>query len=150
MRRSKRFADESGSASVEFVTVGLLLLVPLVYLVLAVASIQAAALAVEAASRQAVRVFVQSATIDEARDAAILAVAFALADHGLDPGAARISVECSPNPDSCLTRRGFVEVSVSLEVALPLAPPFLEGAFPLSVPVSAGATQQVSRFWGAG
>jgi hypothetical protein len=150
MRPSKHFADESGSASVEFVTVGLLLLVPLVYLVLAVASIQAAALAVEAASRQAARVFVQSAAIDDARDATIRAVSFALADHGLDPGAATITVECSPNPDSCLTRRGFVEVGVSIEVALPLAPPFLQGAFPLSVPLSAAATQQVSRFWGAG
>lgn len=150
MPRWRPFADESGSASLEFVTVGLLLLVPLVYLVLAVSSIQAGALAVESASRQAARVFVQSATIDEARDAAIRAVAFALADHGLDPGAARISVECSPDPDSCLTRRGFVEVAVSVEVPLPLAPAFLEGAFPLSVPLNSSATQQVSRFWGAG
>ena len=50
MPRSRRSTDlltgERGSASLEFLTVGMILLVPLVYLVLAVAAIQAAALGV--------------------------------------------------------------------------------------------------------
>lgn len=51
MRLSRPWVDrlrrDDGTASLEFLTVGILLLVPLVYLVLAVAAIQAGALGVE-------------------------------------------------------------------------------------------------------
>ena len=63
MPRSSRWISrlsDDGSASLEFITVGLLLLVPLVYLVLTIAAVQGAALGVEGAARQASRVFVQS------------------------------------------------------------------------------------------
>lgn len=148
MRRSRRWADDEGSASLEFITAGLVLLVPLVYLVLAVAAIQAGALAIEGAARQAARVFVQAADEGSAEAAAIRAVEFALADHGIPADAATISVTCTATP--CLTRREFVTVSVDLEVPLPLVPPVLQGEFPLAVPLHATATQQVSRFWGSG
>ncbi|WP_309617487.1 hypothetical protein [Salinibacterium sp.] len=144
------WADDSGSASLEFVTVGLVLLVPLVYLVLAMSSIQAGALAVEGAARQAARVFVQSADLDSARASATRAVEFALADHGIDPDSASIAVSCEPRPSSCLTRQGFVTVTVALSVALPLLPPVLNGDFPVAVPLTGTATQQVSRFWSGG
>lgn len=144
------WADDSGSASLEFITVGLVLLVPLVYLVLAMSSIQAGALAVEGAARQASRVFVQSSDAGQAQSSAIRAVEFALADHGIDPGSATVTVACAPDPSNCLTRRGFVTVTVALSVALPLVPPVLVGDFPIAVPLSATSTQQVSRFWGSG
>ncbi|MEP6482003.1 MAG: hypothetical protein ABJA94_08365 [Rhodoglobus sp.] len=150
MPRLKPWADDEGSASLEFVTVGMILLLPLVYLVLVVAAVQAGALAVEGAARQAARVFVQSADLASAQGAAVTAMQFALADHGVDDGTASIVVSCSPRPGDCLTRRGFVTVSIDLSVALPLAPPALGGGFPLSIPLHATATQQVSRFWGAG
>ncbi|HSP76545.1 MAG TPA: hypothetical protein VLO31_10065, partial [Cryobacterium sp.] len=59
-RRWRAWADraERGSASLEFITAGLILLVPLVYLVLAMAALQGGALAVEGAARQAARVYV--------------------------------------------------------------------------------------------
>ena len=60
-RRLSRLAQEHGSASLEFLTVGIILLVPLVYLVLALAAIQAGALGVEGAARQAARVAVLAA-----------------------------------------------------------------------------------------
>lgn len=142
----ERWADERGSASLEFIGAGLVLLVPLVYLVLAMASIQAGALAVEGAARQAARVFVQSSDAGSAEAAAIRAVEFALADHGLDAADASISVTCTANP--CLTRREFVTVTVGIQVPLPLVPAVLQGSFPLAVPLGAEATQQVSRFWG--
>jgi hypothetical protein len=150
MPRSKRWTDDEGSAALEFVTVGMILLLPLVYLVLVVAAVQAGALAVEGAARQAARVFVQSADPGSAQAAAITAVEFALADHGVDPDSATIAVTCSPRPGACLTRRGFVTVSIDLTVPLPLAPAVLSGHFPLSIPLHATATQQVSRFWGSG
>ena len=60
MQRSRPWTDagERGSASLEFLTVGMILLVPLVYLVLALAAIQGGSLAVEGAARHAARVAV--------------------------------------------------------------------------------------------
>ena len=142
-------SDDDGSASLEFITAGLLLLVPIVYLVLTMASIQAGAFSVEGAARQAARVYVQSATPGEANAAASRAIEFALADYGLDASDVTVSVSCSPNPARCLTRRGFVTVTVTTRVALPLVPPILNLDVPFSVPLTATATQQVSRFWGS-
>ena len=150
MLRSRRWTDDDGSASLEFVTAGMILLVPIVYLVLTMSAIQAGALAVEGAARQAVRVFVQAEDAGSAQAAAIRAVEFALADHGIESSAASVAVTCSPRPGACLTRQGFVTVTVSVAVPLPLAPPALQGSFPLGIPLGATATQQVSRFWGSG
>ena len=152
MPRSSRFprmGDDEGTASLEFLTAGLILLVPLVYLILAMSSIQAASLSVEGATRQAARVFVQSKTVPEARASAELAVKFALADYGVDVKQATVKITCSPHPSKCLTRHGFVTVTVSASVPLPLKPPALDFKTPLTVPVTATATQQVSRFWGS-
>ena len=148
MQRSRLSTDE-GSASLEFITAGMLLLLPLVYLVLTMSSIQAGAFAVEGAARQAARVYVQSATVGEANAAAERAIEFALADYGLDTDDVTVSVSCRPTPSQCLQRRGFVTVVVSTTVTLPLVPPVLDLDVGLSVPVTSTATQQVSRFWGS-
>jgi hypothetical protein len=140
--------DETGTASLEFITAGLVLLVPLVYLVLTVSALQGASFAVEGAARQAARVFVQSASVAEAQRGARVAVEFALADYGLESDDVRMTVTCSPNPGACLTRRGFVTVEVSTRVGLPLVPPVLDLDVPLGVPITSSATQQVSRFGG--
>jgi len=149
MRRSKFCATDDGTASLEFVTAGMILLVPLVYLVLVMSVIQAAALATEGAARQAARVFVQADDGADARASAARAVEFALADYGLDADQAVVSITCTPEPRDCLTRRGFVTVAVTIDVPLPLVPPALTINAPLAVPLSATATQQVSRFWGS-
>jgi Flp pilus assembly protein TadG len=150
MPRSKPLADDEGSAALEFVTAGMLLLIPVVYLILTMAAIQAGALAVEGAARQAARVFVQGESSTDASSSAQRAIEFALADYGLDPNQATVKVSCSPVPTHCLTRRGFVTVTVEASVPLPLVPPALTLNVPLVVPLHAIATQQVSRFWGAG
>lgn len=149
-KRCPSLRHQRGSAALEFVTAGMILLVPLVYLVLAVSAIQGAALSTEGASRQAARVYVQGRSTSEAEASARLAVDFALADYGLSSQQATVRITCRPNPTHCLTRRGFVTVTVDASVPLPLAPPVLGSAGPLAVPLSATATQQVSRFWGAG
>jgi hypothetical protein len=149
MLRSSRHATDDGSASLEFITAGMLLLVPLVYLIIAVASIQAGALAVEGAARQAARVFVQAKNEPAGRAAAATAIRFALDDFGVDKGGSSVNISCS-HPTRCLTREEYVTVTVTASVALPLAPPELNVNTPLSVPLTASSTQQVSRFWGAG
>lgn len=141
---------DRGSASLEFITVGLILLIPLVYLVLAMAAIQSAAFAVEGGARQAVRVFVQSESESQAVARAERAIRFALADAGLDALEPRVSVSCSPRPRACLTRLGTVTISVAVTVPLPLVPQVLNLDVPLGVPLNATSTEQVSRFWGAG
>ncbi|TQL48583.1 hypothetical protein FB562_1680 [Homoserinimonas aerilata] len=150
MRRWKRWSEalaaEEGSASLEFITAGMLLLVPLVYLVVALGSLQAAALAVEGGARQAARVYVDSVDSATARHRTEVAVRFALADYGIDDAAASVTIDCLPRPDACLTRQGTVTVTVSTTVALPLMPPVLGGGGLLAVPIEASAVQQVSRF----
>jgi len=148
MRRSRRWNDaEEGSAALELVMAGLILLLPLVYVVLALASIQGGALAVEGAARQAARVFAQSGSAAEAEARAMRAVGYALADHGMDAGEARVSIACSPHPDACLSRLGTVTVTVSATALLPLLPQAVVAELPLSVPLTASATERVSRFW---
>jgi Flp pilus assembly protein TadG len=149
MPRSKLSRDD-GSAALEFVTAGFLLLIPLVHVVLAMAALQGGALSVEGASRQAARVFVQAGDTGTAQARAKTAVDFALDDFGLGKAASTVSISCRPNPAVCLTRRGFVTVTVTASVPLPLVPNVLALKTPLSIPMRATSTEQVSRFWGAG
>ncbi len=157
MPRSRRWAelrdrflrDESGSASLEFITVGLLLLVPTVYLVLALSALESASFGVEGAARQATRVFVQSPSEGAAEAAARTSVEVTLADYGIDARNARVAISCRPNPSACLTRRGFVTVAITTMVPLPLMPPVLSLQLPAGIPVQSVATGQVSRFWGS-
>ena len=147
MPRSRRWTDDTGNASLEFITTGMILLLPLVHLVLVMSAVQGGALAVEGAARQAVRVFVQAHTVHDAQTRAERAIQFGLEDYGLDAKDATVSITCRPKPDSCLTRLGTVTVNVAVSVRLPLAPPALTLDLPLSVPLKAVATERVSRFW---
>lgn len=145
--RNGHFRSEDGSASLEFITAGMLLLLPMVYLVLVMSAVQAGALAVEGAARQAARVFVQAETVTVATAQAERAIQFALADYGLDAADATVAVNCAPDPSRCLTRLGTVTIDVGVSVALALVPPGLTIDVPLAIPLEATATQQVSRFW---
>ena len=143
-----RLGAEKGTASLEFITAGVIMLLPLVYLVLTMASLQAGAFAVEGAARQAARVFVSSADVRAGEAAARRAVHFALDDYGFDPGAGEVRISCTPRPTACLTRNGTVTVAVRLSVPLPLVPAAIDVS-PPSVPLSASAVLRVSRFHGA-
>ena len=136
--------DERGSASLEFLTVGMLLLVPIVYLVLALASVQGGALAVEGAARQAARIAVQSGDLSLAESAVDRAVRVTLADYGVDAEAASVVIECEKA--ACDAPGTRVRVSVEARVPLPLVPDVLELGLVGSVPIEASATQTVSRF----
>ena len=148
-RSLRPLCSERGNAPLEFVTAGLVLLVPTVYLVVALASIQGAQLAAAGAARQAARVYVQAASEQDAAAQASVAVATALADFGLEPEAASVQVTCAPRRDACLTRRGTVTVRVRVAASLPLLPDVLELRRDASVAVQATSTQRVSRLWSA-
>ncbi|WP_157001463.1 hypothetical protein [Agromyces laixinhei] len=140
-----RLSTDDGSASLEFLTVGMILLVPIVYLVLAMASIQGGALAVEGAARQAARVAVQASDERAAHDAVERAVRITLDDYGVDADEASVTVSCSPSGD-CHAAGERVRVSVIASVTLPLVPDVLSLHQAARVPLEASATQTVSRF----
>jgi len=158
MPRARRFPDldpdldlvarlrgERGSASLEFLTVGLLLLVPLVYLVLAISAVQSASQGVEGAARHAARVAVVSDA--PARAAVERAVLVAVGDYGIDRDAVTLELDCGAAVD-CREPGARVRVDVVASVSLPLVPEALGGVGIGTVIVEGSATQTVSRFGG--
>lgn len=129
---------DDGSAIVEFLGVGLLLLVPLVYLIVVLAALQGASFAVEAAARDVARVFVTSATNAQGETDAWTAAAITLGDHGLAP--ADLRIEC---PGPCLDPGTVVQVHVAVTVPLPWVPDFVQTVVPLAVTVTADQAAQV-------
>ncbi|MGF1660957.1 MAG: pilus assembly protein [Kineosporiaceae bacterium] len=142
--RGRRRGDR-GSAVVEFVTVGLLLLVPTLYLVLAVGRVQAGVLATEAASRAAARAITSADTEGDGFAAARSLVGYALSDQGfdVDPDDAT-DVTCPPG--GCLTPGGRVTVTVEVTVPLPGLPAVLPGDAAAGIPVSATHVGTVDEF----
>ncbi len=144
-------AGDEGSAVVEFLGIALVLLVPLIYLVLTLGRLQAAAFAVDGAAREAVRAVTSSASLDAATGSglpagarAVAAVGIALADQGIhaDPAGA-LDLACAVD---CVAPGSGVAATIQVEVELPLVPGFLRSAVPLSIPVSAHAEGHVERF----
>lgn len=151
MRAGPRARGDDGNAALEFLALGVLLLVPLVYLVLTVGQVQAASMAADRAAVLGARAFTLSAGDAAGRAAAAAALDLALRDHGLDagrrPGAtdgAGFAVRCSASP--CLTPGARIEVSVAVRVPLPGVPAFLSGSLPTLVRVQARQAAAVDEF----
>lgn len=140
---------EAGSAAVEVLTVGLLLLVPLVYLVLTLGALQGAAFAAEGVARQAARVYVLAPSDAEGRARLAASAATGLADWRIPASALRLALACSPAPADCRTPRGTITVTAQVAVALPLLPPALSIGAPGSIAITARATQRLSQFTAA-
>ncbi|HEY0246950.1 MAG TPA: TadE family protein [Gryllotalpicola sp.] len=137
--------DESGNAALEFLTAGVILLVPLVYLGLALSTIQGASLAVEGAAREAARTYVSAATDAAAQAAADRAVTVALADRRIDRRPGDLTLACDPGLPLCLEGGRSVTVTVRTEVVLPLVPPVFGVDRLVRVPIQATATAPVFR-----
>ena len=113
-------SDDHGTAAVEFVWWSLLLLVPLVYVLLAVFDTQRAAYGVSTASRAAALAFLQSPDPASGEQRARAAADVALDDQGLDGASVRVS--CLPSPAQCLEPGSSVRVVVRATQPLPLTP----------------------------
>jgi Flp pilus assembly protein TadG len=140
--RKPLLGDERGSAVVEFVFLGVLLLVPVVYLVLAVGQLQGGSFAVVGASDQAAKVYVDSPTPQEADARAREAARIALADFGFTEEQAVVDIACS---GQCLAPASSVTVVVTLKVPLPLIP-VVSGSYPSAASMDSSSTQIVERF----
>jgi Flp pilus assembly protein TadG len=135
LRRSDR-----GSAIVEFHFLGILLLVPLVYILLAVLDVQRTSYGVTQAAREAGRIYV--ATGDET--AARLAAQVALEDQGVGVSGVEVRFECSTSP--CYQPGAEVTVIVGSVVRLPFVPDVLAGAVNAQIPVGATHVSVVDRY----
>lgn len=132
---------EEGSATVEFVFLSLLVLIPVLYFTLTVTRIQAAGFAVSGAADQASRLAVHAKDERSARAAMERTVDLALADQDIPSGTAQMTVTCQP--EECQRPGTAVTVQVTVDVELPFTPPGLG----LDVAhVSASGTQIVGRF----
>ena len=138
--------DERGSAVVEFVVLGVLMLIPLVYLVMMLARVQAGSYAVSQAAREAGRAYVTADAEGAATARAQAAARIAFLDHVVRGRPAALTIACDGSP--CLRPDGQVETTATVRVPLPLVPSFVRDVIPLSVPVSASHLSTVDRFRG--
>ncbi|MFM6847654.1 MAG: pilus assembly protein [Terrabacter sp.] len=138
-----RLGSDGGRAIIEFIFLGILLLLPLTYLVLTAARIQAASFSASLAGREAGRAFVTARSDDEGLARARAAAALAFGDFSFDQGAV-VAVTCDGAP--CLRPDGSVTSVATIEVQLPLVPDFIADHVPSSVTVTSTHVASVDRF----
>lgn len=143
MSAADRLADEGGTAVIEFVWLAILLLIPLMYLVLCLARLQAGSYAVTQAARESARAFVTAEDDVSARSRSQAAADIAFEDQGFS-GHGQLSIECTAVP--CLSPGESVTMLASVTVPLPLVPALLGDVVPLQVPVSATQVAPVPRY----
>jgi hypothetical protein len=136
---------ESGSAIVELTWLGLLLLVPLVYVIVTVFTVQRSAFGASEAVRAAARAYVLAPDVATARARAIGAAQLSMRDQGVRLDPSDIAIVCHPAATSCLSPGSSVEVDIALVVELPLAPSMF-GRSAASVSVRASHTERYSSF----
>ena len=124
--------SERGDASVEFLGILVVLVIPVLYIVLAVGQVSAGAMAADAGAREAARILAED--VERQADAEH-AVALIVEDFGVD-AAPSMSSTCG----ACGSAVGMVEVSVSVRVPLPFLPAWFGG---VGVDVSSSASAPV-------
>jgi hypothetical protein len=129
---------------VEFCCLALLLMVPLVYVVLAVFRVQAGAYGITAAAREAGRAYVTASEPEVAERRARAAAAVAASDQGLTLAPGAISISCSTQP--CLAPNSRVMVKIDTAVRLPFLPAVFAGRPVASIALHARHTEVVDIY----
>lgn len=140
LARRARLGDDAGNAQVEFLLVAVVFIIPLVYLVVFLSQVQAAAFATEGAARDVLRAYTIADDDADAASRAAAAVKVALEDHGLSADRAAVQVDCA---EPCVTPGQEVSVRVRARVSLPGVSSI--GLDSLSVPVEASHRGVVDR-----
>lgn len=135
-------ATDQGSAVVEFVALSALLVVPVVYLILTVFTLQGAALAAAGAARDAGRLIATHSDLPGALAAARSNTQLAFADFGLDVDP-QVEISCA---GGCTAPGEAVTVTVHTSVPLPLLPDFAVAGLGAHVPISASAVAVLDRY----
>lgn len=140
----RRGSSDAGAAVIEFLSIAVLLLVPLVYLVITLGRVQAASLAAHSGARAAARAVTLSESSDRGGRRAEVAAELALQDQGFVLDAGQLRVRCLAQP--CLSPGAEVDVTLTVRVVLPGVPGFVDGVVPLAVTVTATQVEMVDRF----
>ena len=122
--------DEQGNALVEFVVLSAALLIPTLYLVLTLGSVQAAAFAADTIARDTARIHATETDPDRADARASRHMELVLEDHGL-PVSDVVDLSCSEDP--CATAGGIVTARVRISVPVPGLGPVLGNTGPVAV-----------------
>lgn len=136
---------EEGSALVELTWLGILLLVPILWIVVSVFDVQRGAFAVSGAARAAGRAYALAPTDAEGRVRAEAAARQALEDQGIDAAPLDVRISCSPYPHACHSGTSVITVVIASRVDLPLLPSVLGGNAP-SFALSSTHTVPIGQF----
>lgn len=124
--------QEAGEALVEFILLSATVLIPLAYLVLALADLQAAVFSAEASARDAA--YILSHDLSKTSFAAEQMHLNFASYLGENSTAAQLQYWCEPQP---CAPGAMLHVEVSTAVDLPLLPPAAAGFLQAQIPVSA-------------
>ncbi|EWS80827.1 hypothetical protein [Brachybacterium phenoliresistens] len=119
-----------GNALIEFVVLAVALLIPTLYLVLTLGSVQAAVFAADVIARDAARIHATETDPVAASGRSSAHARMVLEDFGLEPGDV-VEIRCTEDP--CATPGGTVTASVRIPVPIPGLGPVLGGAGPVAV-----------------
>ncbi|MGZ4488727.1 MAG: hypothetical protein ACXVW1_12400 [Nocardioides sp.] len=136
---------ERGSALVEMSWLGILLLVPMLWIVMSAFEVQRGAFAVSSAARAAGRAYALSPSDGVGRARAEAAARQALDDQGVHGVPLSLAVTCTPYPHDCHAGTSVITVVVRSRVDLPLLPSALGGGAP-SFALDASHTVPIGQF----
>lgn len=136
-------SGDRGSALIEFLVIGLLLTLPVFYLVITLARLQAGTYAVAEAARESSRMFVTAESDAAGQNRAQAAAAMSFADQGFT-GEGKVTMQCSKHP--CLSPDSVIQGVTDLDVELPLIPDFLRGVVPSSIHLHSRHAEVVDHY----
>ena len=145
LRAEARHRGERGSGLIELTWAGLLLIIPLGWIVLSIFDVQRSAFAVSGAARAAGRAYVLADSDGLGRARAEVAARQAVSDQGAEVSGLRVEVSCTPYPRQCHNGTSVVTVRVTGRVRLPVLPAILGGGAP-SVHLDASHTVPVGQY----
>ena len=140
-----RRRDQRGSALVEVSWLGILLVLPVLWIVMSVFQVQRGAFAVSAAARSAARAYALAPEDESGLLRARTAARVALDDQGVHGVTPDVRVTCTPYPGDCHQGTSVITVSVHSRVVLPLMPSALGSNRP-SFALEATQTVPIGQF----
>lgn len=144
-RTPDRTPDQRGSGLVELVWLGLVLLLPLLWIVLAVVEVQRGSFGVSGATRAAARAYALAPDDRTGQRRAEQVARRTLADQGLVDVPLRVTITCTPYPRSCHRGTSVITVRVESAVTLPLLPDVLGAGAP-TFRLRASETVPIGRY----
>ncbi len=141
----RRLRAERGSALVEFCWVGLILFIPITWIVISVFDVQRGAFALNAAARAAARAYALAPDDATGAARAQAVVNQTLADQGSGGMSGTAVITCEPFPRACHTGTSLITVHIDSGVSIPFLPRVLsEGQ--RSFDLSATHTVPIGQF----